>query len=130
MKITPCEKRRHAAGLIFTRARVSLAPLSLSKNGGLLVVYCRETQHLFQIFCVGSNCSGYTFETNCHPFEPLWLSVPKNCHLFKRFGLSARKKLLSVRAVRVIRSKQYADSGKNWKLRGSEAQGPLAAFCR
>ena len=45
MKITPREKRRHAAcrlfsrGVIFTRARVSLALLSLRKNGGLLVVY-------------------------------------------------------------------------------------------
>ena len=67
MKITPREKRRHSAGreknegpsffslpaacrlfsrgVIFTRARVSLALLSLRKNGGLLVVYvimCRE----------------------------------------------------------------------------------------
>ena len=38
MKITPRENRRHAAGLfsrgvIFTRARVSLAVLSLRKNG-------------------------------------------------------------------------------------------------
>ena len=54
MKITPREKRRHAAkfslpaacrlfsrGVIFTRARVSLALLSLRKNGGLLVVYLR-----------------------------------------------------------------------------------------
>ena len=47
MKITPREKRRHAARreclfsreVIFTRARVSLALLSLRKNGGLLVVY-------------------------------------------------------------------------------------------
>ena len=50
MKITPREKRRYAAGrekngrlfsrgVIFTRARVSLALLSLRKNGGLLVVY-------------------------------------------------------------------------------------------
>ena len=44
MKITPREKRRHAAcrlfwrGVIFTRARVSLSLLSLRKNGGLLVV--------------------------------------------------------------------------------------------
>ena len=43
MKITPREKRQHAAkfffpprGAIFTRARVSLALLSLRKNGGLL----------------------------------------------------------------------------------------------
>ena len=40
MKITPREKRRHAAcrlfsrGMIFMRARVSLALLSLRKNGG------------------------------------------------------------------------------------------------
>ena len=34
-KITPREKKR---GVIFTRARVSLALLSLRKNGGLLVV--------------------------------------------------------------------------------------------
>ena len=49
VKIKPREKRRHAAGrekcrlfsrgLIFTRARVLLALLSLRKNGGLLVVY-------------------------------------------------------------------------------------------
>ena len=39
VKITPREKRRHAARVIFTRARVSLALLSLRKNGGLLVVY-------------------------------------------------------------------------------------------
>ena len=61
MKITPREKRRHAAGkeknekksffslpaacrlfsrgVIFTSARVSLALLSLRKTGGLLVVY-------------------------------------------------------------------------------------------
>ena len=42
--ITPREKRRHACrlfsrGVIFTPARVSLALLSLRKNGGLLVVY-------------------------------------------------------------------------------------------
>ena len=55
MKINPREKRRHATffslpaacrlfsrGVIFTRARVSLALLSLRKNGGLLVVYNRE----------------------------------------------------------------------------------------
>ena len=29
-------------GVIFTRARVSLALLSLRKNGGLLVVYCEK----------------------------------------------------------------------------------------
>ena len=56
MEITPREKRRHAAerekneslsaacrlfsrGVIFTRARVSLALLSLRKSGELLVVY-------------------------------------------------------------------------------------------
>ena len=44
VKINPREKRRHAAcrlfsrGVIFTRARVSFALLSLRKNGGLLVV--------------------------------------------------------------------------------------------
>ena len=59
MKITPREKRRHAAGreknfslptacrlfsrgVIFTRARVSLALLSLRKNGGLFVVYLKR----------------------------------------------------------------------------------------
>ena len=58
VKITPREKRRHAAGTeknacrlfsrgaIFTRARVSLALLSLRKNGGLLVVY------VFTAFCL------------------------------------------------------------------------------
>ena len=49
MKITPPEKRRHvplpaacrlfSREVIFTRARVSLALLSLRKNEGLLVVY-------------------------------------------------------------------------------------------
>ena len=41
VKITPREKRRHlfSRGVIFTRARVSLALLSLRKSGGLLVVY-------------------------------------------------------------------------------------------
>ena len=44
VKITPREKRRHrvspfSCGVIFTRARVSLALLSLRKNGGLFVVY-------------------------------------------------------------------------------------------
>ena len=44
--ITPREKRRHACrlfsrGVIFTPARVSLALLSLRKNGGLLVVYVK-----------------------------------------------------------------------------------------
>ena len=47
VKITPREKRLHAARrrlafltfwVIFTRARVSLALLSMRKNGGLLVV--------------------------------------------------------------------------------------------
>ena len=65
VKITPREKRRHAAGreknvslpaacrlftrgVIFTRARVSLALLSLRKNGGLLVVYSStETWKIF-----------------------------------------------------------------------------------
>ena len=59
MKITPREKRRHAAGrenffplpvtcclfsrgVIFTPTRVSLAVLSLRKNGGLLVVYAYD----------------------------------------------------------------------------------------
>ena len=36
VKITP---RLFSGGVIFTRARVSHAPLSLRKNGGLLVVY-------------------------------------------------------------------------------------------
>ena len=50
VKIAPREKRRHVAcrlfsrEVIFTRAHVSLALLSLRKNGGLLVVY-----HLFNI---------------------------------------------------------------------------------
>ena len=49
MKITPPEKGRHvplpaacrlfSRGVIFPRARVSLALLSLRKNKGLLVVY-------------------------------------------------------------------------------------------
>ena len=54
MKITPREKRRHAAffslpsacrlfssKVIFMGAGVSLALLSLRKNGGLLVVYLK-----------------------------------------------------------------------------------------
>ena len=54
LRVTPREKRRHTAGreekcpaasrlfsrgVIFTRARISLALLFLRKNGGLLVVY-------------------------------------------------------------------------------------------
>ena len=40
VKITPRDKRfLFWRGVIFTRARVSLALLSLRKNGGLLVVY-------------------------------------------------------------------------------------------
>ena len=45
------EKRRHATcrlfsrGVIFTRARVLLALLSLRKNGGLLVVYLATSVH-------------------------------------------------------------------------------------
>ena len=45
MKITPTREKRDAVGglflrgVIFTRARVSLALLSLRTNGGLLVVY-------------------------------------------------------------------------------------------
>ena len=44
VKITPREKRRHAAGLfsrgvIFTRARVSLAVLSLRKNGDYSLIH-------------------------------------------------------------------------------------------
>ena len=35
----PAACRLLSRGVIFTRARVSLAPLSLRKNGGLLVVY-------------------------------------------------------------------------------------------
>ena len=37
MKINPREKRPFLRGVIFTRARVLLALLSLRKNGGLLV---------------------------------------------------------------------------------------------
>ena len=45
VKITPLEKRRlFSRGVIFTGARVSLALLSLRKNGGLLVVYQSATQ--------------------------------------------------------------------------------------
>ena len=36
----PAACRLFARGVIFTPARVSLALLSLRKNGGLLVVYC------------------------------------------------------------------------------------------
>ena len=36
----PAACRLFSCGVIFTRARVSLALLSLRKNGGLLVVYC------------------------------------------------------------------------------------------
>ena len=52
VKITPREKRRHAAphrvspfsrGVIFTHARVSLPLLSLRTNGGLLEVYKKRT---------------------------------------------------------------------------------------
>ena len=61
VKITPREKRRHAAcrlfsiGVIFTRACVSLALLSLRKNGGLLVAYitlgARDFSSAFSGFC-------------------------------------------------------------------------------
>ena len=61
MKITPREKRRHAAGredffplpvacrlfsrgVIFMPTRVSLALLSLRKNGGLVVVYAYDSK--------------------------------------------------------------------------------------
>ena len=57
MKITPPEKRRHvplpaacrlfSREVIFTRARVSLALLSLRKNEGLLVVYCTPYNGLY-----------------------------------------------------------------------------------
>ena len=48
VKITPREKTRLVSrGVIFTRARVSLALLSLRKNGGLLVVY---------LYYVGREC--------------------------------------------------------------------------
>ena len=60
VKITPREKRRHAV-VIFMRARVSLALLSLRKNGGLLVVYFgpepRTTfLYLFVILALGLKC--------------------------------------------------------------------------
>ena len=62
MKITPREKRRHAAGrenffplpvacrlfsrgVIFTPTRVSLALFSLRRNGGLLVVYAYDSKN-------------------------------------------------------------------------------------
>ena len=66
MKINPCKKRRLAAGrekngfslppsacrlfsrgVIFTRTHVSLALVSLRKNGGLLVVYYRGGSRIF-----------------------------------------------------------------------------------
>ena len=78
MKITPREKRRHAAGrekneglqtkaqafdpslfsrgVIFTRARVSLALLSLRKNGGPLVVYTSLEER--------NNCSYYNIRSS------------------------------------------------------------------
>ena len=72
MKITPREKRRHAAcrlfslGVIFSRAGVSLALLSLRKNGGLLVVYITLGARDFssavsgfcQVFIVSRRCIG------------------------------------------------------------------------
>ena len=72
VKITPREKRRHAAcrlfsiGVIFTRACVSLALLSLRKNGGLLVAYITLGARDFssavsgfcQVFIVTRRCVG------------------------------------------------------------------------
>ena len=60
MKITPREKRRHVAGLfsrgvIFTHARVSLAVLSLRKNGD----YSYSTRKLTLVvnpFAINCNC--------------------------------------------------------------------------
>ena len=50
---------------------------------------------VFQRFCVGSNGSGYPFEANCHPFEPLWLSARKNnSHPFERLELSVQNNTL------------------------------------
>ena len=63
VKITPREKRRLAAGrenvspfsrgVIFTRARVSLALLSLRKNEGLVVVYILTIE--FHNLTIGTN---------------------------------------------------------------------------
>ena len=72
VKITPREKRRHAAcrlfsrGVIFTPTRVSLALLSLRKNGGLLVAYITLGARDFssavsgfcQVFIVTRRCVG------------------------------------------------------------------------
>ena len=72
VKITPREKSRHAAcrlfsiGVIFTRARVSLALLSLRKNGGLLIAYITLGARDFssavsgfcQVFIVTRRCVG------------------------------------------------------------------------
>ena len=60
VKITPREKRRHA-GVIFMRARVSLALLSLRKHWGLLVVYFGPEPRitvicLFVILALGLKC--------------------------------------------------------------------------
>ena len=104
--ITPREKRRHAAGdfhacrlfsrgVIFTRAPVSLALLSLRKNGGLLVVYklsattpyntqqhattcnrvCKRTQHVTSTIELLANniafvCTGLSVSTLCNGILP------------------------------------------------------------
>ena len=79
VKITPREKRRHAAcrlfsrEVIFTRAHVSLALLSLRKNGGLLVVY----QLLNIVIPIISSLR--TPGSFCKP-EKGWYGQPKYCY--------------------------------------------------
>ena len=77
LSITPREKRRHSLslhaacrlfsrGVIFTRAGVSLALLSLRKNGGLPVVYM---QHTFFNISLPSLCD---YDENHAWFHALW----------------------------------------------------------
>lgn len=53
VKITP-RKKGNTCGVIFMCARVSLTPVSLTKNGDLLVVYKKEVwveEGLAQLVC-------------------------------------------------------------------------------
>ena len=97
-EITPREKRRRASffslpaachlfsrGMIFTRARVSLALLSLRKNGGLLVVYAR----LHRIFVV-SAAIGRAFAFKIHKLGVIskklgWCGIYRSSKVFKLF---------------------------------------------
>ena len=61
VKITPREKRRHAAGReknfsLSPQRRISLTLLSVKKNGGLLVVYNLDPRVRFSFGHRGQSC--------------------------------------------------------------------------